>query len=109
MRGRTHDEPAGDPRLDPKGDRRQRRRLVHERLEELRVMIEMLNVTGRICFDHNMNSWTGRNGGMLFQMDYDGYKFPEEKPHVLELIREGLSVDESRHVNVKDLIAMESL
>ncbi len=81
----------------------------HERLEELRVMIEMLNVTGRICFDHNMNSWTGRNGGMLFQMDYDGYKFPEEKPHVLELIREGLSVDESRHINVKELIAMGSL
>ena len=42
-------------------------------------------------------------------MDYEGYKFPEEKPHVLELIREGLSVDESRHINIKELIAMGSL
>ena len=81
----------------------------HERLEELRVMIEKLNVTSRVCFDHNMNSWTNRQGGLLFHMDYEGYKFPEEKPHVLELIREGLSVDESRHINIKELIAMGSL
>lgn len=81
----------------------------HERLEELRVMIEQLNVTSRVCFDHNMNSWTNRQGGLLFHMDYEGYKFPEEKPHVLELIREGLSVDEDRHINIKELIAMGSL
>ena len=81
----------------------------HERLEELRVMIEKLNVTSRVCFDHNMNSWTNRQGGLLFHMDYEGYKFPEEKPHVLELIREGLSVDESRHIDIKELIAMGSL
>jgi len=81
----------------------------HERLEELRVMIEKLKVTSRVCFDHNMNSWTNRQGGLLFHMDYEGYKFPEEKPHVLELIREGLSVDESRHINIKELIAMGSL
>ncbi len=81
----------------------------HERLEELQVMIENLRVTSRVCFDHNMNSWTNRQGGLLFSMDYEGYKFPEEKPHVLDLIREGLSVDESRHINIKELIAMGSL
>ena len=81
----------------------------HERLEELRVMIEKLNVTSRVCFDHNMNSWTNRQGGLLFHMDYEGYKFPEEKPHVLDLIREGLTVDESRHIDIKELIAMGSL
>jgi radical SAM superfamily enzyme YgiQ (UPF0313 family) len=81
----------------------------HERLEELRVMIEGLNVTSRVCFDHQMNSWTNRHGGLLFHQDYEGYKFPEEKPFVLELIREGLSIDESRHIHVKDLIAMGSL
>ncbi len=42
-------------------------------------------------------------------MYYEGYKFPEEKPLVLELIHEGLSIDESRHIDVKDLIAMKSL
>jgi radical SAM superfamily enzyme YgiQ (UPF0313 family) len=81
----------------------------HERLEELRVMIEGLNVTSHICFDHNMNSWTNQRGGLLFSQDYEGYKFPEEKPHVLELIREGLSVDESRHIDIQELIAMGSL
>ena len=81
----------------------------HERLEELRVMIEELNVTSRVCFDHSMNSWTNSCGGLLFHQDYEGYKFPEEKPLVLNLIREGLSIDESRHIDVKELIAMGSL
>jgi hypothetical protein len=81
----------------------------HERLEELRLMIEGLNVTSRVCFDHQMNSWANRQGGLLFHQDYEGYKFPEEKPLVLELISEGLFLDESRHVNVKDLISLSSL
>jgi radical SAM superfamily enzyme YgiQ (UPF0313 family) len=81
----------------------------HECLEELRVMIEGLNVTSRVCFDHQMNCWTNRHGGLLFHQDYEGYKFPEEKQFVLEQIHEGLSIDESRHIDVKDLIAMESL
>jgi radical SAM superfamily enzyme YgiQ (UPF0313 family) len=81
----------------------------HERLEELRLMIEGLNVSSRVCFDHSMNSWTNGSGGLLFHQDYEGYKFPEEKPLVLELIREGLFIDESKHLDVKDLIAMETL
>lgn len=81
----------------------------HERLEELRLMIEGLHVTSRICFDHSMNSWTNRSGDLLFHQGYEGYKFPEEKPLVLELIREGLFIDESKHLDVKDLIAMENL
>ena len=81
----------------------------HERLNELRVMIEGLDVTSHVCFDHRMNSWKNRYGGLLFHQDYEGYKFPEEKPLVLELIREGLSINESKHIDVKDLIAMESL
>ena len=81
----------------------------HERLEELQVMIENLNVTSHVCFDHNMNAWTNRQGGLLFSQSYEGYAFPEEKPHVLELIREGLSVEESRHINIKELIALGSL
>ncbi len=64
----------------------------HERLEELRVTIEGLDVTSRVCFDHMMNSWRNRYGGLLFHQDYEGYKFPEEKPRVLELIKEGLAV-----------------
>ncbi len=81
----------------------------HERLEELQVMIENLDVTSRVCFDHNMNSWINRQGRLLFSMDYEGCKFPEEKRHVLDLIREGLVVDESRHINIKERIAMVAL
>ena len=81
----------------------------HERLAELQVMIAGLDVTSRLCFDHQMNSWTNRRGGLLFHQDYEGYKFPEEKAHVLELIKEGLSLNESRHIDAKDLIAIKSL
>lgn len=81
----------------------------HERLRELQVMIENLNVTSRVCFDHNMNSWTNRQGGLLFSQAYEGYKFPEEKQNVLDLIAEGLAVDESRHIDIKELIALGSL
>jgi len=66
----------------------------HDRLEELRVTIEGLDVTSRVCFDHMMNSWRNRHGGLLFHQDYEGYKFPEEKSRVLELIQEGLAVGE---------------
>lgn len=66
----------------------------HDRLEELRVTMEGLDVTSRVCFDHMMNSWRNKYGGLLFHQDYEGYKFPEEKQRVLELIQEGLAVGE---------------
>jgi len=81
----------------------------HERLEELEVMVRGLEVTSKVCFDHAMNSWTDRWGGLLFTQDYEGYQFPQEKQKVLDRIREGLDVPESRHVHVKDLMAMGSL
>ncbi|MFC1967922.1 radical SAM protein [Chloroflexota bacterium] len=81
----------------------------HERLAELRTMIEGLRVTSRVCFDHLVNSWRKESGELLFKQDYEGYKFPEEKVRVLELIEEGLRVKESIHVDAKELVAMEHL
>lgn len=81
----------------------------HERLEELRLMIEGLDVTSRVCFDHAMNSWIDRRGGLLFTQSYEGYQFPEQKQLVLDRIAEGLAVKESQHVHVRDLLAMGSL
>lgn len=81
----------------------------HERLEELAWMIGGLDVTSRVCFDHSMNAWADRRGGLLFRQDYEGYRFPDEKPLVLERIREGLAVEESMHVHVRDLMAAHSL
>lgn len=81
----------------------------HQRLEELAVMIDGLEVNSKLCFDHAMNSWVDRRGGLLFRQDYEGYQFPDEKPLVMERIREGLAVDESRHTDVRQLMAANSL
>jgi radical SAM superfamily enzyme YgiQ (UPF0313 family) len=80
----------------------------HERLEEIKILVEDLNVTGRLCFDHFLNSWYRDRSRhyTLFKQDYEGYKFPEEKSRVLELIGEGLKIDESVHIHVKDIIGM---
>ena len=68
-----------------------------------------MNFRSGVCFDHAMNAWADRGGGLLFRRDYEGYRFPEEKPLVLERIREGLAVKESMHVHVRKLMAVASL
>ena len=47
--------------------------------------------------------------GLLLRQDYEGYKFPDEKALLLERIREGLAVEESMHVHVRQLMAVQSL
>ena len=63
-----------------------------EELVELKVMMEGLNVTSKVCFDHAGNYWRGQHGGLLFSQSYEGYRFPDEKPRVLKLIEEGIEV-----------------
>jgi hypothetical protein len=70
----------------------------HEQLMELKIMIQTLELTSRVCFDHAGNYWRNSNGGLLFSQSYEGYKFPEEKPRVLELIEDGLSVQDQEPV-----------
>jgi radical SAM superfamily enzyme YgiQ (UPF0313 family) len=83
----------------------------HERLREVRTLVEDLNVTGRLCFDHFLNAWYRDVGRQhtLFKQDYNGYKLPEEKETVLELIDMGLSTDESAHIHVREMIGMTNL
>ncbi len=80
----------------------------HERLQEIKTLVENLNVTSRLCFDHFLNSWYRYRSRRytLFKQDYEGFKFPEEKHRVLELIEEGLKIDESVHIYAKDIIGM---
>ena len=73
-----------------------------EQLIELRSMIEALNLTSRVCFDHAGNYWKRRDGTLLFSHSYEGYKFPEEKPAVLALIEEGLKA-RNRRPNILNL------
>jgi len=63
-----------------------------EQLIELKLMMEELNVTSKVCFDHAGNYWRGQHGGLLFSQSYEGYRFPDEKPGVLKLIEEGIEV-----------------
>jgi radical SAM superfamily enzyme YgiQ (UPF0313 family) len=65
-------------------------------LTELRDMIDALDVTSRVCFDHAGNYWKNRAGELLFSQSYEGYKFPEEKKIILALIDEGLKAGNRR-------------
>ena len=67
-----------------------------EQLMELKVMIEALNFTARVCFDHAGNYWKKRDGTQLFSHSYEGYQFPDEKSTVLRLIDEGLKAGNRR-------------
>jgi len=83
----------------------------HERLREIGLMIENLEVTSRVCFDHNLNPsyWSDNRLIPLLKQDYEGYKFPEEKGAVLELIERGLGIAEGAFVDARDLINMPHL
>ena len=81
----------------------------HELLRELRTMITALTVTSRLCFDHMRNAWYEKSGRLLFTQDYEGYKLPEEKERVLQLIEEGLRVREWMHVHARDMVAIPGI
>ncbi len=83
----------------------------HERLQEIKLMIENLQVTSGVCFDHNNNAsyWSGNRLIPLLKQDYNGYKFPEEKEAVLELINQGLQLDEKLFLDVRDSVGILSL
>lgn len=46
---------------------------------EIRALVERLEITGRLCFDHFSNP-------PFLRQDWEGYKFPEEKEEVLSTI-----------------------
>ncbi len=83
----------------------------HERLREVKTLVENLNVTGRLCFDHFLNAWYEDAGRRhtLFKQDYNGYKLPEEKEKLLEIIDKGLNTDEATHMHVREMIGMTHL
>ncbi len=66
-----------------------------EQLQELKLTMETLDVSSKVCFDHGGNNWKNRRGGYLLSHDYEGYQFPEEKDRVLALIEEGLAAGNS--------------
>ena len=63
-----------------------------QQLRELRLTMQELSVTGRGVF-RSCRATTGKTAGgqLLFAHSYEGYKFPEEKQAVLDLIDDGLN------------------
>jgi radical SAM superfamily enzyme YgiQ (UPF0313 family) len=78
----------------------------HEELREIGMMIENLDITGRVCFDHFINPAYKVESGYvwLFKRDYDGYKFQEEKTTVTRLVEQGLEIDESLFIRAEALV-----
>ena len=74
-------------------------------------MIENLQVTSKVCFDHRLNPVykLGNNFTPLLKQDYDGYKSPDEKEAVLKLINKGLQFDEKTFIDAKDMAGMHYL
>lgn len=92
MRSRPFRSWPGTPIAQEVADNRLTLLSPHQQLEELRLTMEELTFTGRVCFDHMGNYWKDRQGTLLFTHSYEGYKFPEEKQMVLDRIDEGLAV-----------------
>jgi radical SAM superfamily enzyme YgiQ (UPF0313 family) len=67
-----------------------------EELLEIKRMVENLEVTSRVCFDHAGNYWKNRRGRLIFSHSYEGYPFPEKKAEVLARIEEGLAAGNKR-------------
>lgn len=59
---------------------------------EIRALVERLEITGRLCFDHFSNP-------PFLRMDWEGYKFPEEKEEVLSTIDSALERRQARPSN----------
>jgi radical SAM superfamily enzyme YgiQ (UPF0313 family) len=62
-----------------------------EQLLEIKLALEALDVTSKVCFDHAGNYWTTPNGRLLLSQSYEGYQFPEEKHNLLGLIEKGIA------------------
>lgn len=82
----------------------------HELLMEIRLLVERLKFSGRLCFDHMRNPAyyvDGSGYNYLFSQTYDGYKFLDEKEKVLKIIERGLFIPEEHFLKIEDIIEYE--
>jgi radical SAM superfamily enzyme YgiQ (UPF0313 family) len=56
---------------------------------EIRALVERLEITGRLCFDHFSNP-------PFLRQDWEGYRFPDEKEEVLSTIDSALEIQQAR-------------
>ena len=58
-------------------------------------MVQALDVTSKVCFDHMGNYWRTASGELVFHHEYEGYQFPDEKQAVLDRIELGLAFEQT--------------
>ena len=95
IRSRPFSPSPGSPLFEAYGKGAFQLLTPREQLIELKLMMEELNVTSKVCFDHAGNYWRAQHGGLLFSQSYEGYRFPDEKPGVLKLIEEGIEIQKN--------------
>lgn len=61
----------------------------YEMVAEIGSLVEQLSARSNLCFDHFANP-------PIFRQDWEGYRLPEEKPHLLRLIAEALEAARQR-------------
>lgn len=90
IRSRPFTPRPGSPLYDTAIKKGLDRQSPKAQLEEVRQMIQALDVTSKVCFDHAGNYWKSPGGGLLLTHDYEGYRFPEQKPYLLDLLEKGI-------------------
>ena len=77
----------------------------HELIREIKMFVNELTVTSKLCFDHAMNPSlkSGFSYTPIFDQGYEGYKLPEEKEHLLAIIEKASVTDESEFLSVKEI------
>lgn len=80
----------------------------HGELRELKLLVEELEFSGRLCFDHFANPFylTPEGPRWVFAQSY---RFPAEKEEVLRRIEEGLGREEALYVSSASLSVLEAL
>ena len=78
----------------------------HSVIMEIGMLVNDLTAHSSICFDHAMNpTYRSENGVVaLLDQSYEGYRLPDRKEEILEILNRGLSIEESRYVCAEDLI-----
>lgn len=83
----------------------------HGYIQEIKLMIENLEVTSRVCFDHFINP-SYKQGNYLLPLlstDENGYQFPEQQGEVLKILDQGLRLPESGFIRAEQWINREHL
>lgn len=77
----------------------------HELIREIKMLLENLTVSSKLCFDHALNPSlkSGFGYSPLLDQSYEGYKLPDEKERLMGILDQGLKTDESKFATVEEI------